>query len=394
MHPVKVTLLLSYISVASGSAAMITPALPTIEHTWHLAASQTEWLVSIFMLGYLIGQMLYGTLANRMGRLGALRTGLIVNLVGVAMCLIASGCGSYLGLLLGRFVSALGASAGLSCTFMLLNESLPEQCARHAMSFAAVSFVLSIGLATFVGGIVTHLGHWNAMFWILGVYGVVMLASTCLFTETLTMPVAMSWRSIVRQYRQGFGSRSLCIYALFVGLVTLATYCYSAAAPGIAAQFLQINAAQYGTANFSNMAGMLIGAFVAASLLKRTQGLWLLPVGAMGIVLCMVLIGLWHWLHALTAVRFFALTTVMYFITSFLFPVGSHRASNAIACKASASSAMNIINMGSGMVGVTVMGSLPFGQVYDLVGITVVFALLCLGLLPFAISAAKVGSVS
>ena len=84
----------------------------------------------------------------------------------------------------------------------------------------------------------------------------------------------------------------------------------------------------------------------------------------------------------------------MYFITSFLFPVGSHRASNAIACKASASSAMNIINMGSGMVGVTVMGYLPFGQVYDLVGITVVFALLCLGLLPFAISAAKVGSVS
>ena len=141
----------------------------------------------------------------------------------------------------------------------------------------------------------THAGHWQAMFWILLVHGVIMLLSTLLFTETLQEQHAISLTNIVRQYRAGFGSRALIIYALFVGFVTLFSYCFAAAAPGIAQTILHINTAQYGYANLSKMAGMLVGDLLAASLLKRIDGRWLLPLGAALILCFMLLLAYWYW---------------------------------------------------------------------------------------------------
>jgi MFS transporter, DHA1 family, multidrug resistance protein len=65
--------LLSYISIASVSAAIITPALPNIEHTFALSTGTVEWIVSAFLIGYVIGQLVYGSLANCYGRIKALQ---------------------------------------------------------------------------------------------------------------------------------------------------------------------------------------------------------------------------------------------------------------------------------------------------------------------------------
>ena len=83
----KIPLLLSYISVASSSCAMITPAFPQIEKTWRVGDSQVASLVSVFLIGYFIGQLVYGPIANRFGRLFALRAGLILNLFGIVFAI-------------------------------------------------------------------------------------------------------------------------------------------------------------------------------------------------------------------------------------------------------------------------------------------------------------------
>ena len=72
--------LLSYISIASVSAAIITPALPEIQIQYALNLGTVEWIVSAFLIGYVFGQLIYAPLANQFGRLKALRIGLIINL--------------------------------------------------------------------------------------------------------------------------------------------------------------------------------------------------------------------------------------------------------------------------------------------------------------------------
>ena len=55
MNKTKIMLLQSYICVASASAAIITPALPHIERAYALSHGSIEWVVSIFLLGYVLG---------------------------------------------------------------------------------------------------------------------------------------------------------------------------------------------------------------------------------------------------------------------------------------------------------------------------------------------------
>lgn len=185
MSGFKTAILLSYLCIASISAAIITPALPLIEQRYALTHGALEWVVSIFLFGYVVGQLLYGPLANRFGRLTSLRSGLLINLVGIVMCLIAVRCSSYPFLLAGRLITALGAASGLSCTFMLINESLSPERAKHAMSFAVFSFTFGVGLAVTLGGVMTQYFHWEYCFWLLLVHGVVMLLLTWQFEETL-----------------------------------------------------------------------------------------------------------------------------------------------------------------------------------------------------------------
>lgn len=156
----KMGWLLSYISIASVSAAMITPALPAIQTQYSLSLGVVEWIVSAFLIGYVFGQLIYAPLANQFGRLKALRIGLIINLIGIILSLLALTANSYELLIIGRFVTALGSASGLACTFMLINEWLPESQRKSAMAYSVLSFALGVGLAVMIGGIITEYWDW------------------------------------------------------------------------------------------------------------------------------------------------------------------------------------------------------------------------------------------
>jgi MFS family permease len=372
----KIAVLLSYISIASASAAIITPALPVIEAEWHLSHGATNWLVSIFLLGYMLGQMFYGPLANALGRLNALRIGFMLNLIGIGICLCASFHASYHELIWGRFITALGASAGLSCTFILLNESLPAERAKHALSFAVVSFTIGIGLAVMLGGMLTQYLRWQDCFYLLLAHGILMLISTYFFTETMTQAKAISLRTIAKNYALALAHSKLIIFSLFVGLVSLFSYCYSAAAPVIAQRNLGLDAAAYGYWNSLNMLGMFLGAWSAARLLKRYRNEVILIFALSALAVALIILAILTTLHVTGTISFFGLSVLMYYLSSLIFPAASHTASNAIADKANASSAMNLINMSAAVLGVVVMGYLPFDRLWAFITITFGFLLL------------------
>jgi DHA1 family bicyclomycin/chloramphenicol resistance-like MFS transporter len=60
---------------------------------------------------------------------------------------------------------------------------------------------------------------------------------------------------------------------------------------------------------------------------------------------------------------FFTTTSFLYLTSGLLFPAASYFASTAISDRASASSVMSFINMGSAMLGVIVMGYIPLSSI-------------------------------
>lgn len=386
MGRLKTALLLSYICIASISAAMITPALPAIEKMYALSYGQIEWVISIFLLGYVIGQLIYAPISNRFGRLKALRFGLLLNLIGILICWLSVGLINYKLLLAGRLITALGAASGLSCTFILINELLPPEKARHAMSFAIVSFTLGIGLSVSIGGMITQYLHWQDCFTFLLIHGALMLALTWQFQETLKEKIPLHPITILLGYSKAIKQKELVVFSLVIGFVSSVGYCYSAAAPHYALSALNLTPDEYGYWNLINMVGMLSSGLFGAHVMKKYGPKHLLYIGFGFMIPCIISLYTISIGSFSSPLWFFITTMLMYFFSGLLFPAGSYYASNAISDKASASSMMSFINMGSAMLAVVIMGYLPTSTVLAFALTLTGFLILILLLTAFRVS--------
>lgn len=360
LNRLKPAILLSFISIASVSAAMLTPALPIIEKQWALAHGHVEWLVSVFLVGYVFGQLIYGPLANRFGRLNALRIGLTGNLAGLILCYVAASCHSFSWLLAGRLISALGAACGLACTFMLINELLPIDKAKKLMAYTVVSFTLGAGLAVLFGGLVTQYWHWSGCFILLMFHGVLMLGCTWLFPETLSQKQPLNIAHLVAGYLHSLRSKKLIVFSMIAGINSSFTYCFAASAPLYAHTVLQLTPSQYGYWNFANIIGMLTNGFLGAALLRRFDTRQVLRFGLFMTAPTLAILVMLAVIHNTSASAFFLTTMLVYVFSGLAFPTSSYLASNAIADRASASSMMSFINMSCATLNVIILGYLPF----------------------------------
>lgn len=356
--------LLSYISIASVSAAMITPALPSIEHTFALNTGTVEWIISTFLVGYVIGQLIYGPLANVYGRLNALKWGLNINLLGIILCLVASYSSHYSLLLLGRLITGLGSAAGLTCTFMLINEWLPEAQRKTAMAYSILSFALGIGFAVLIGGVITQYIQWQGCFVFLLLQGLLMRVGVRVFDETLIQPKPFHVPSLIRDYQRALSSFQLITFSAIWGACSAIGYCYSAAAPQIANQYFSLSASEYGYWNILNIVGMLIGGLSSRSLMQRYSIVRVVMFGYLGTSAGLCSLGVMLYLHSQNASWFFISTSILYCCSAYLFAGGSYMASQAIEDKASASSMMSFINMLVATLSVVMMGYLSVNPFY------------------------------
>src|SRR5690606_37800376 len=87
LKPPRVFIFLLMISFASFSAVLFTPSFPLLVRDFGLSAGETQFTVTIFLVGYALGQLPYGPLANRFGRKKALYAGLVLALAGTLLAL-------------------------------------------------------------------------------------------------------------------------------------------------------------------------------------------------------------------------------------------------------------------------------------------------------------------
>ncbi len=360
MKTYKITILLSYLSIASVSAVILTPALPQIGNFYALNPSSLSWFVAIFLSGYVFGQLIYAPLANRYGRFKTVRFGFLLNLIGIILCYIfaAQVAQNYTMLLIGRLITALGASAGLACTFTLINELLPSDKAKKAISYSVLSFMLGVGIAVFLGGLITQYLRWQDLFFILFVHGFLALLSTYLFHETLQEKHALHPVNIARKYAQAFMNHKLRHYALIIGLCSTVSYGYAAAAPMIAQHILHLTPSEYGYWNLLALTGTLLSGLTAPRILHSFNPNKIIAISISIIFVGAIMLYVGITLNA-GALIFFLICSVLYYFSGLLFPCATLYASSAIDDKASASSMMSFINMGSAMLAVIIMGYLP-----------------------------------
>lgn len=187
MHPREfVAFVAAVMAVNAFGVDLMLPALADIGHDLAIsAANHRQWIITVYMVGFGAGQLVYGPLADRYGR----RPVLIVTLAGfVAASIFAASSASFGALLGARLLQGLmSASTRVLAVAIVRDGSSGRQMAR-TMSVAQMIFFLVPILAPSLGQLLLAFGPWRFIFYVLGAFAAFVLAWTLIrVPETLPL---------------------------------------------------------------------------------------------------------------------------------------------------------------------------------------------------------------
>ena len=163
--------------------AMI-PALPAIGDELSVASHNNRQLVVVaYFLGFGVGQIFWGPLADRFGRKPVLAIGVGLYAAFALLCGIAA---SFDLLIAGRI--AMGASAAVTRVLVIamVRDLFEGEAMARVMSLVFMVFMLVPVLAPSIGQGILLVAPWRAIFWVLAGYGAMMwLWSFMRLPETL-----------------------------------------------------------------------------------------------------------------------------------------------------------------------------------------------------------------
>ncbi len=380
-----VTLLL-LISFASVNAVLFTPALPDITHFFRIAEDTAQQTITWFLVGYALGQLLYGPIANRLGRKPALFIGISLQILSSLLCAFSGVIHAYWLLIVGRFMLALGAGVGLKMTFTLVNECYEPKIASQKISYLMLAFAITPGLGVALGGFLNTYWGWMSCFYASALYGLILFFLVTRLPETQnTLNLnALKLNHLLHDYGMQFKNSRLVMGGLLMGASTGFIYVFAALAPFIAINLYGMSSDAYGIANCIPPIGLIFGSLVSANLAKNHTFEWIIRQGiritSAGV--SWMLVAMWlnfNWLFSL-----FLPMIVIYFGLCFILANASTIAMSKVTDKAHGASVMSFINMGFATLVVFSLSIFPLKilllpLVYLVLSIAMIGALNCLG---------------
>ncbi|GGB93079.1 multidrug effflux MFS transporter [Dyadobacter sediminis] len=205
------------------SIDMYLPGFPAIAKDLHTTAAKVSLSLSGFFIGISLGQLLYGPLLDRFGRKKPLFVGLCVYILASAGCAVATSIDQ---LILLRIVQAIGSCAATVASVAMVRDLFPVSDNAKVFSLLLLVVGVSPMIAPTVGGYVTAAFGWHAVFIILTVMGIAILAATVLWLPdsykpdtSLSLkprPILMNFFNVIREPQ--FYTYSLTGAIAFAGL--------------------------------------------------------------------------------------------------------------------------------------------------------------------------------
>ena len=254
------------------------PAIPALVEDLGTRMATGQQVVGVFMAGMAAGQLPFGLVSDRVGRLPVLYAGIgLFSVAGIVTWL----AGSIEVMLVARFVQGFGSAAGLVLARAIVRDISSGRQAAKLMSVMVMVFTLAPMLAPLVGAfLVANLG-WRSAFAATTIAGIfVLYGINTSLTETYSPGPRQHILRQLGDSAKAFFSHRQCIYGLLIimaaigGIMTLVG--------GAAALIIEIYGYPVGLFGWLfAMTGLavLVGSIVNRWLLERFDALQMIGAG-------------------------------------------------------------------------------------------------------------------
>lgn len=246
-YRIVVILILGLLSALGPfSIDLYLPGFPEIANDLNTTTARVALSLSSYFIGVSIGQIIYGPLMDRYGRLKPLMIGLFLYLFTSIYLVFVVSVES---LIVVRFIQALGGCAGMVASRALVRDLFPVPEIAKVFSLLMLVIAVSPVIAPTLGGYATTHWGWPSIFIILSLLAVFIILLVFFQLPSGAPPdttLSLKPQSVIPSFWNVFKTPQFYTYTLTGSFAASGLYTYLAGSPHVFMELYGVSEKQYG----------------------------------------------------------------------------------------------------------------------------------------------------
>lgn len=262
---------------------MYLPSFPEIGRLLGASPATVQLTLSLYMVAYAVGQIVYGPLSDRFGRIPVLRTALAIYCAASLACALAPTIET---LLAARALQALGSSGAIVLARAIVRDLYSGARAGRELSLMGAIMALAPVGAPMIGGVLQSTFGWRSHFVLQIAFGLVAAFFVWRkLPETLRAqtPGPFSPGAIWAGYREIMRNRAVLAYIGMLSISFAGVFAWISGSSFVLQEIYGLSALQFGLAFAAGSCGYLAGTALAAYIVTRLGLDRTIGIGAAGV---------------------------------------------------------------------------------------------------------------
>ena len=263
--PPHVTTLVIIAGVSALNMNIFLPALPSMAAFFDADYAVVQLAISAYLGVTALLQIIIGPLSDRYGRRPVLLGGIAIFILATLGCIFSSTIES---LLLFRMLQA-GVASGIVLSRAIVRDMVPPEKAASMIGYITMGMSVVPMVGPALGGILSTAFGWQASFWMLALFGLLVLIMVWLDLGETNSHKSSSFGAQFRAYPDLVRSRRFWGYSLTAGFASGAFFAFLGGAPFVSTHILGLSSTEMG-GYFSIVAlGYMMGNFLSGRYAQR-----------------------------------------------------------------------------------------------------------------------------
>jgi len=288
-HKLPLPLMASISALPPLSIDMYLPAIPGMAESLETEISTVQYSLSIFLVSFGFGMLLFGPFSDRFGR----RPLALFGLGGFALASLGLTLSpTAASFLIFRFFQGLLGSAATIVIPAMIRDTFGKDTAK-GMSTVTMIMLTAPLVAPLVGSMLLTFSNWRAIFLLLGVYAIVVLAlSFWKLPETHSVQASNKGSSFVSNYLLILSTRKIYPTLATFLLSSLAFFTYLTSAPFVYITWFGLSEIVFGVLFTTTAASLILANYINVRHVSRLGSRRMLHLGmSVALVFSLVLVG-------------------------------------------------------------------------------------------------------
>lgn len=305
---------------------MYLPSMPMIADEFGVPAGRVQMTLSAYVLGFAIGQLFYGPMADSLGRKPVIFWGALVFALAAAACALSNSVEQLVNM---RFLHGLSAAAASVVINALMRDMFTKDEFSRMMSFVVLVMTVAPLLAPMLGGALMLWFSWHAIFWAMAIAALIAAVLVGVFIKE-TLPKERRQRFHMRTTLGNFASlfrhKRVLSYMLASGFSFAGMFSFLSAGPFVYIQLNGVSPQNFGFYFALNVVVLVVLTFINSRNVRRrgaikmfrlglmiqlAMGLWLVAVTAFGLGFWALVLGVAGYVGCIAMVTSNAMAVIM-----------------------------------------------------------------------------------